>query len=79
MSASRSVGYCKHWPVSRWQITNSLVSQKCTASTSPGNDFAQLGPHLVGMGLVEPSGIYRLTENNRRAIVWQFNDAKDSQ
>jgi len=34
---------------------------------------------LVGMGLVEPSGIYRLTENNRRAIVWEFNDAKDSQ
>jgi len=27
---------------------------------------------LVAMGLVEASGIYRLTENNRRAIVWQF-------
>jgi len=34
---------------------------------------------LVGMGLVSESGIYRLTENNRRAIVWQFNDAKDMQ
>jgi len=29
---------------------------------------------LIGMGLVEPSGIYRLTENNRRAIVWQFSE-----
>ena len=34
---------------------------------------------LVGMGLVEESGIYRMTANNRRAIVWQFNDAKDMQ
>ena len=25
---------------------------------------------LVQMGLVEESGIYRLTENNRRAVVW---------
>ena len=29
---------------------------------------------LVGMGLVEASGIYRLTENNRRAIVWRFSE-----
>ena len=27
---------------------------------------------LTRMGLVEESGIYRMTENNRRAIVWQF-------
>jgi len=25
---------------------------------------------LTRMGLVEKSGIYRLTENNRRAVVW---------
>jgi len=28
---------------------------------------------LVRAGLVAESGIYRLTENNRRAIVWQFS------
>ena len=27
---------------------------------------------LTRLGLVEESGIYRMTENNRRAIVWQF-------
>ena len=30
---------------------------------------------LTRMGLVEKSGIYRLTENNRRAIVWQIRKA----
>lgn len=29
---------------------------------------------LVDMGLIEESGLYRLTENNRRAIVWQFSE-----
>lgn len=29
---------------------------------------------LVRAGLVEESGIYRMTENNRRAIVWQFSE-----
>ena len=27
---------------------------------------------LTRLGLVEESGIYRMTENNRRAIVWQL-------
>ena len=30
---------------------------------------------LTRLGLVEESGIYRLTENNRRAIVWQIRKA----
>jgi len=34
---------------------------------------------LVQAGLVEPSGEFKLTQHNRRAIVWQFNDAKDMQ
>jgi hypothetical protein len=29
---------------------------------------------LVRKGLVEASGLYRLTENNRRAIVWQLSE-----
>jgi hypothetical protein len=33
---------------------------------------------LVEKGLIEESGIYRMTQSNRRAIVWQFADKEST-
>ena len=77
----KSIGWVLKTLVAQGPLADHEIVLMATICGMPftGSRLRTARAALVGMGLVEESGIYRMTENNRRAIVWQFNDAKDMQ
>ena len=77
---SKSIGWVlgilrEKGPLADFQIENFSKLRKLHFT---GQRLRTARAALVRKGLVESTGIYRMTRNNRRAIVWQLSDQTES-